>query len=74
MLSSSAAGRVDEAIAAELLRAVAPMAIEAAAEAERRHMQSRLSNNVSWSWNCSRRDTKLPLPNGVMPRAIPTIA
>ena len=32
--------RVDAAIAAELLRAVEPMAIEAALEAERRHMQT----------------------------------
>lgn len=33
--------RVDPAIARELLRAVEPMAIEAALEAERRHMESR---------------------------------
>lgn len=33
--------RVDAAIAKELLRAVEPMAIEAAMEAERRHMESR---------------------------------
>jgi len=32
-------GRVDVAVAAELLRAVSPMAIEAATEAERRHLQ-----------------------------------
>ena len=32
--------RVDAAIARELLRAVEPMAIEAALEAERRHMES----------------------------------
>ncbi len=33
--------RVDAAVAAELLRVVAPMAIEAALEAERRHMENR---------------------------------
>jgi DNA invertase Pin-like site-specific DNA recombinase len=33
--------RVDAAVAGELLRAVAPMAIEAAAEAERRYMETR---------------------------------
>lgn len=32
-------GRVDVAVAAELLRAVSPMAIEAATEAKRRHLQ-----------------------------------
>ncbi len=35
---------------------------------------SRLSNNVSWSWNCNRLGTKPPLPNGVTPRVIPRIA
>src|SRR4029079_14353691 len=33
--------RIDAAVAGELLRAVAPMAIEAAAEAERRYMETR---------------------------------
>jgi hypothetical protein len=33
--------RIDAALAGELLRAVAPMAIEAAAEAERRYMETR---------------------------------
>src|SRR5437868_13028882 len=33
--------RIDVAVAGELLRAVAPMAIEAAAEAERRYMETR---------------------------------
>jgi Recombinase zinc beta ribbon domain/Recombinase len=34
--------RIDAAVARELLRAVAPMAIEAAAEAERRYMETRV--------------------------------
>jgi hypothetical protein len=40
--------RVDAAIARELLRAVEPIAIEAAAEAERRYMEIRGEQSASW--------------------------
>jgi hypothetical protein len=39
--------RVDAAIARELLRAVEPMAIDAAREAERRYMEGRVNNSAS---------------------------
>ena len=66
--------RVDAAIARELLRAVEPMAIEAALEAERMHMEAELNNNASWSWSCSRPAMRPRSPSGATPPAIPTIA
>jgi hypothetical protein len=47
--SCSAATRIDAAVARELLRAVQPMAIEAAVEAERRYMEPKVKNSALWS-------------------------
>ena len=58
---------------AELLRAVEPMAIEAALEAERMHMESQANNTASWSWSFSRPAMKLRSQSGAMPLAIPII-
>ena len=65
--------RVDAAIARELLRAVEPMAIEAALEAERRYMEGEANNDASWNWSCSRRNMRPRLPNGATLPAIPII-
>ena len=65
--------RVDAAVARELLRAIEPVAIEAALEAERRYMEDRLNNAASSNPSCNRPGTKPRSRNGAMPPAIPTI-
>ena len=66
--------RVDAADARELFRAVEPMAIEAAVEAERRYMEAQVKNSPSWSSSYSRLAMKPRSRNGVTQPAIPTIA
>ena len=65
--------RVDAAIARELLRAVEPMAIEAALEAERMHGERETNSGASWNWNCSRPNMRPRLPSGATLPAIPII-
>jgi DNA invertase Pin-like site-specific DNA recombinase len=65
-------GRIDEAIAAEMLRAVAPMAIEAAQEAERMLKDEEKDRRRIWSF--SKRDTMRLWANGATQHATPTIA
>jgi DNA invertase Pin-like site-specific DNA recombinase len=65
--------RVEAALARELLRAVEPMAIEAALEAGRMRMESQNERRRSWSWNSSRPATKPRWANVGTPLAIPTI-
>ena len=66
--------RVDAAVARELLRAVEPMAIEAAVEAERRYMEARVNNSASWNSSCSRPAMKPRSPSGATLPATPIIA
>ena len=65
--------RVDAALARELIRAVEPMAIEAAQLAERRTMEPPKPNIAGFSISSSsKRATTRPLPSVVMPRATRT--
>ena len=66
--------RVDAAVAAELLRALAPVAIEAALEAERELVENRPNAAASPSWSCGRRATRRPSRSGATRPAIPTTA
>jgi len=66
------AARPDEAVARELLRAVEPMAIEAAQQAEHRFMQAQADQRRIRELVCSRRATTPHWPNAVTPPAIPT--
>jgi Recombinase/Recombinase zinc beta ribbon domain len=63
-------GRIDDAIAAEMLRAVAPVSIEAAEEAER--MLKEEDSDRRRVGEMSRPDTMRPWRNGAMRRAIRT--
>lgn len=65
--------RVEAAVASELIRAVEPMAIEAALESERMHMESITNDVVLWSLNYSRRNTKRGWLSGATRLAIPII-
>ena len=71
---SVAGKRIDETIAAEMLRAIAPMAIEAAEEAERMLRVEDQEGGASLSWSCSRPNTMHRSLNAAMALATPTIA
>ena len=62
-------------VARELMRAVEPMAIEAAFKAGGCTARWSDKPNIaaSWSWNSSRRATRHRLPSAATPPAIPTI-
>lgn len=64
-------GRADAAVSQEVLRAVAPMAIEAALEAERMHLEGEAQRRQMLDWICSRPATKPRSPNDAMRPAIP---
>ncbi|HJY50854.1 MAG TPA: hypothetical protein VJ349_19815, partial [Stellaceae bacterium] len=66
--------RIDGIVAAEILRAVAPMAIEAAEEAERMLRDEDQDDGASPSWSCNRPSTKHRWHSVAMPLATPTIA
>ena len=69
---SVAGKRIDETIAAEMLRAVEPMAIEAAELAER--SEDEPSRHRILSSNSSRRAMRRLSPNAATPPATPTTA
>jgi hypothetical protein len=71
---SVAGKRIDETIAAEMLRAVAPMAIEAAEEAERMLRDEDQERRRIAELECSKPNTMHRSLNAAMPLATPTIA